>query len=155
MLRFTTLFSVITLMSLSLWTAGCGSKGYEETDATSSEGEHDESGHGDHDDGDHDHGDHDHGDHDHGAAADPEKIAANLAKLSAEDRTAAEKQKICPVTEDLLGMMGAPIKLDVKGQTVFLCCKGCKKKILADPETYLAKLGGSGDHGEHDHEGHE
>ena len=68
------------------------------------------------------------------------KIAAELAKLSAEDRALATKQKTCPVTGELLGSMGAPIKIDVKGQPVFICCEGCKEDLLAKPDEYLAKL---------------
>jgi YHS domain-containing protein len=67
-------------------------------------------------------------------------IAAELAKLPAKDRALAEKQKTCPVTGERLGAMGAPYKLVVKGQTVFLCCPGCKDKILKDPDKYLEKL---------------
>ena len=36
--------------------------------------------------------------------------------------------------------MGAPIKVDVNGQPVFICCEGCKDKLLSKPEEYLAKL---------------
>src|SRR6476469_7672944 len=38
------------------------------------------------------------------------EIVAALAKLSAEDRAIAEKQKVCPVSGEPLGTMGAPIK---------------------------------------------
>jgi YHS domain-containing protein len=68
------------------------------------------------------------------------EITAALAKLPAEDRTLAEKQKVCPVSGEALGTMGAPPKMEVKGQTVFLCCEGCKDKLLANPDEYLAKL---------------
>jgi len=68
------------------------------------------------------------------------QVTANLAKLSAEDRALAEKQKVCPVSGEELGSMGPPIKLDVKGQPVFICCDGCRDKLLANPEEYLAKL---------------
>jgi len=69
-------------------------------------------------------------------------IAKSLAKLSPEDRAAAEAQKVCPVSGEKLGagLMGAPIKVTVKGQTVFLCCSGCKEDIEKDPDKYLAKL---------------
>ena len=63
-----------------------------------------------------------------------------LSGLSAKDRALAEKQRICPVTDELLGSMGTPVKITVKGRTVFLCCKGCEKKIKADPDKYLKKL---------------
>ena len=72
-------------------------------------------------------------------APSPEILAA-LAKLSAEDRAAAKKQRICPVSEAALGSMGTPPKVDVKGRTVFICCEGCRKPLLEDPEKYIAKL---------------
>ena len=36
--------------------------------------------------------------------------------------------------------MDAPIKLDVKGKPVFICCKGCKAKVDKDPDAILAKV---------------
>lgn len=69
------------------------------------------------------------------------KIKANLASLSTEDRALAEKQKICPVSGEPLGGMGAPKKLSVAGQDVFICCAGCEKEITSEPEKYLAKVG--------------
>jgi len=69
-------------------------------------------------------------------AASPE----GLAELSAEDRAAAEKQRICPVSGALLGSMGKPYKVTVKGRTVFLCCEGCEAKIKKDPDKYLQKI---------------
>ena len=74
-----------------------------------------------------------------GSAADA-GIAAALEELPIEDKSLAETQKICPVSGELLGTMGAPIKVDVNGQPVFICCEGCKDKLLSKPEEYLAKL---------------
>lgn len=68
------------------------------------------------------------------------KIEAALANLSPEDRARAREQKYCPELDSLLGSMGTPIKLLVEGKPVFLCCSGCKKKALADPQATLAKL---------------
>jgi Cu(I)/Ag(I) efflux system membrane fusion protein len=65
---------------------------------------------------------------------------ANLAKLSDADRAAALKQATCPISGKQLGAMGVPIKIELAGQTVFLCCEGCKDKALADPQAALAKL---------------
>lgn len=68
-------------------------------------------------------------------------IAANLDKLSAEDRKLAEAQKICVIQQDVpLGAMGVPVKITLKGQPVFLCCKGCIEKAEADADKTLAKL---------------
>lgn len=87
--------------------------------------------------------DHDHADHDDDGkvgASDMDKMKAELAKLSEGDRTSAEKQHMCPVSGVMLGAMGAPIKVDVKGQDVWICCDGCKDKLMATPDEYLAKL---------------
>ncbi len=47
-------------------------------------------------------------------------------------------QRTCPVMGDVLGEMGEPIPVSVKGQTVFVCCKGCVSKVQRDPDKYLA-----------------
>ena len=60
-----------------------------------------------------------------------EKIAKALAKLSPEDRAAAEKQKLCVVMKKSeLGSMGVPIKLMQDGKPLFLCCEGCVDAAL-------------------------
>ena len=67
---------------------------------TSSNGSGDAGSHAEHDHDDHEHGDHDHGSKDGQTAM--EKMAEGLAKLSDADRASAEKQHICPVTDDML-----------------------------------------------------
>lgn len=47
-------------------------------------------------------------------------------------------QRTCPVMGDILGEMGEPIPVAVKGQTVYVCCKGCVGKVQRDPDKYLA-----------------
>ena len=72
--------------------------------------------------------------------AKPDDVAAERAKLSPDDRALVEAQEWCVVNGDeRLGSMGPPLKLDIKGQPVFVCCKGCKKKAEADPDKTLAK----------------
>ena len=74
--------------------------------------------------------------------AQPDEVAGERAKLSPDDRTLVEAQEWCVVsTEERLGAMGPPLKLDIKGQAVFVCCKGCKRKAEADPDKTLAKAG--------------
>jgi hypothetical protein len=73
--------------------------------------------------------------------ADEATIKANLAKLSPEDRKLAEEQKWCAIeNESLLGAMGTPIKIMIKDQPVFLCCKGCVKSAKKDPDKTLEKV---------------
>ena len=85
----------------------------------------------------------DHGDagHDHDSA----EIQEALAQLSDEDRAAAEKQRVCPVSDEPLGSMGKPRKVTVtpsdgQPRDVFLCCAGCESAIKGDPDKFLAKL---------------
>jgi Cu(I)/Ag(I) efflux system membrane fusion protein len=69
------------------------------------------------------------------------KLAAALAGLSAEDRALVDAQKFCPVLKNnRLGSMGPPVKLDVDGQPVFVCCEGCKDQALDDPPKTLAQV---------------
>ena len=73
-------------------------------------------------------------------ADDEAKIKVNLAKLPEADRKVAEAQRYCAVEDDdRLGSMGVPVKVLIKDQPVFLCCKGCAKKANADPDKTLAK----------------
>jgi outer membrane murein-binding lipoprotein Lpp/YHS domain-containing protein len=82
-----------------------------------------------------------HANHNHNYSGDDlEKMKAELAKLSPEDAASAEKQHLCPVSGEMLGTMGAPIKVDVNGQQVWICCDGCKKALLENPDEHLAKL---------------
>jgi hypothetical protein len=70
-----------------------------------------------------------------------DELQAALARLSPEDRQLALAQKYCPVMEDSrLGEMGPPIKLEIKGQAVFICCKGCRSKALREADITLAKV---------------
>lgn len=85
-----------------------------------------------------------HAGHDH-AASESTDVEKALAELSAEDRALAEKQKLCPVSDEPLGSMGVPPKVVVKDKagvshTVFLCCAGCESDLLNDPDTYLKKI---------------
>ena len=78
---------------------------------------------------------------DKNAAAVEKEIAESLGKLSAADRKLADAQRYCPImTQVKLGEMGPPIKLTIKGQSVFLCCGGCRKAAEKDPDKTLAKL---------------
>jgi hypothetical protein len=83
------------------------------------------------------------------------EASATLAKLPSKERAAAESQKYCAVANtSFLGSMGAPIKLELNGKPVYLCCEGCEAKAKANPVATLAKveqLKKAGKHGGHDH----
>jgi uncharacterized protein (TIGR03000 family) len=69
------------------------------------------------------------------------EVAANIAKLAPEDQKAVQAQRFCAVQEGIrLGSMGVPVKVTLKGQTVYLCCEGCQEKANADPDKTLEKV---------------
>lgn len=67
-------------------------------------------------------------------------MMAALDKLSPEDRQLATVQRRCPVTGKLLGSMGAPLRVEIAGHSVLICCRGCRAALLDTPEKYLAVL---------------
>jgi len=73
------------------------------------------------------------------AAPEPEDLK-NIEQLPEADRKRALAQRICPVTDAALGSMGVPVKITLRGQTVFLCCKGCLGKAKRSPDEMLRKL---------------
>jgi Cu(I)/Ag(I) efflux system membrane fusion protein len=68
------------------------------------------------------------------------KLEISLGQLSPADRELAERQRVCPIAGMLLGSMGVPIRVEAGGESVFLCCEGCRGRLLSDPEKYLRKL---------------
>ncbi|HEY5313442.1 MAG TPA: efflux RND transporter periplasmic adaptor subunit, partial [Pirellulales bacterium] len=69
------------------------------------------------------------------------KIKASLASLPPHDRKLATAQRFCAVLEtSRLGAMGPPVKLVLDGQSVFVCCEGCREEALENPQATLAKL---------------
>ena len=75
------------------------------------------------------------------SAADQVKIRAMMEKLSPEDRRLAETQVFCAIDQDSpLGSMGPIHKVMVKGQPVFLCCKGCEAEAKTHPDETLLQF---------------
>lgn len=67
--------------------------------------------------------------------------SATLAKLPSKEQAAIESQKYCAIANtSLLGSMGTPVKLEISGKPVYLCCKGCLAKATANPDATLAKV---------------
>ena len=74
--------------------------------------------------------------------AEAREIEEAFSKLNADDRKLAEEQVICPVNEIKLGSsgMGTPIRVSLPGRDVMICCEGCRKRLVADPEKYFSIL---------------
>jgi len=64
----------------------------------------------------------------------------HISKLPEAEAALARKQRICPVMEKPLGSMGTPIKVEVQGRMVYICCEGCREELLEKPEESLARL---------------
>lgn len=80
--------------------------------------------------------------------SDPAKYAAGRPEITISSATQADaaliaRQKACPVMDEPLGSMGNPVKVLVGDKPIFLCCKGCIKKIQAEPAKYLAMVYGN------------
>ena len=130
-MKHVTLLAPAAILALAIAVVGCNTSTPVST-TTSTPAEQDE------------HAGHDHGDHAQqgsaGGQTDMEQMKSELAKLSLEDAASAEKQHFCPVSGEMLGTMGAPKKVDVKGQQVWICCDSCRESLLKEPDDYLAKL---------------
>ncbi len=79
--------------------------------------------------------------------ANPAKYAAVRPKITISSATQADaslirKQAKCPVMDEPLGSMGQPVKVTIGNKPIFLCCKGCIKKIQAHPAKYLSMVHG-------------
>jgi YHS domain-containing protein len=61
-------------------------------------------------------------------------------KATKTDGALIARQRLCPVMDEPLNSMGGPWKIYAKGRPVFVCCKGCIKKIQTNPDFYLAKI---------------
>ena len=77
-----------------------------------------------------------------GNEAEAKEIKESFSGLSPEDRNLAEEQVICPVTEVKLGTMGmgTPIRVELNERDIMICCEGCRKSLVNDPEKYYEIL---------------
>ena len=66
-----------------------------------------------------------------------------ISTATAGDAKAIARQRVCPVMDEPLGGMGEPLKVMIGDKPVYLCCKGCVKKIEAEPLKYLEMVYGS------------
>jgi hypothetical protein len=129
------------MLVLALGIYGCGPAADTAADSAASSEESGDDDHGDHDhEGeDHDEADHDHEGDDHGDE-DADDVEASINKLPEADQVLARAQVICPVGGRALGDMGMPIKVDLDGRAVFVCCEHCIEDLKADPAKFLAVL---------------
>ena len=70
----------------------------------------------------------------------PPSLEVRLGTPEQRQACSGDAQRLCPETGEPLGSMGTPIKVMVKEQPVFICCKACEKGVLADPDATLKKV---------------
>lgn len=134
MLRVAAPMGLMFSAALALSLAGCNSK--TPHSSPTQRAEQAKSGHDTHTE----HAHEDHADYADIGTNDMDSMKAELAKLAPDDAASAERQHFCLVSGEMLGTMGAPKKIEVNGQHVWICCDGCEDKLLANPDEYLAKL---------------
>ncbi len=54
------------------------------------------------------------------------------------------KQAICPVTGDTFTIHASTPVVVYKGEQYYMCCPGCDREFMKDPEKYLGEMKGSG-----------
>ena len=59
-------------------------------------------------------------------------------QTTSADNAAIQRQRVCPVTGQLLGSHGQPTKVLIGDHALYLCCAGCLPEVQRRPETYLA-----------------
>jgi Cu(I)/Ag(I) efflux system membrane fusion protein len=68
------------------------------------------------------------------------EMLTEINKLPPDEAALAIKQGFCPIADTRLGEMGVPIAIDVNGQSIFVCCEGCRADLLQDPDKALKHL---------------
>ncbi|GIW99229.1 MAG: hypothetical protein KatS3mg111_2562 [Pirellulaceae bacterium] len=72
------------------------------------------------------------------------EVRPGVFEATLADAEAIAAQGSCPVMDEPLGGMGTPLKVNVRGNSVYLCCAGCAKRLTAEPDAYLEKLAQQG-----------
>jgi YHS domain-containing protein len=62
------------------------------------------------------------------------------AKATKADAATIARQRLCPVSGEPLNSMGGAWKVIVRGEPVFVCCKGCVRTVQENPVQYLSKV---------------
>lgn len=80
-----------------------------------------------------------------------ESAALTVTTATKADEPALARMKRCPVSGEELGSMGPPLKVARGESSTFLCCKGCLKKVEADPGKYLGAAAAPDAKADHKH----
>lgn len=76
----------------------------------------------------------------------PQRVSAVQIETATEtDSPAVSAQSVCPVMRQRLGAHGTPLKLSYRGRQLFVCCRGCVRKVASNPDYYF-QTASSGSH---------
>src|SRR5690349_4691821 len=67
-----------------------------------------------------------------GAVGAPQAAGPSVAPTAASAGYGG--QTTCPVSGAVLGRTGPAVAVNVKGQTIYVCCQGCAAKVQAAPD---------------------
>jgi hypothetical protein len=68
-------------------------------------------------------------------------VTVQQVALTEADRPLIARQQNCPVRGTPLGQHGAPLKLLIDGNPVFVCCNGCIDQLEKHPQSHVAGQG--------------
>jgi Cu+-exporting ATPase len=72
------------------------------------------------------------------AAGDGQQPDAGKGQADESTQTAEAAKLFCPVSEEEITVEES-VAFEYDGKRYYVCCNGCKRKFLADPETYAKK----------------
>lgn len=72
--------------------------------------------------------------------ASPETYLAKVNEAVIAEQKPGYPMTTCVVSAEALGEMGAPIEMVHGTRLVRLCCKGCRKAFLKEPDKFLAQI---------------
>ncbi len=61
------------------------------------------------------------------------------AALTEADRDAVLRQRVCPVSGDVLGTKGRAVKVLIGEVPIYVCCKDCIRAVRQAPDQYLPR----------------
>lgn len=70
----------------------------------------------------------------------PPQARIAVSRATRADIAAVKAQGYCPVMNQPLGNRETPVKVEIDGRPLYVCCKDCVTKVETNPDLYLAKV---------------
>jgi YHS domain-containing protein len=69
-----------------------------------------------------------------------EKVQGTQEELSSMGKPVNIGNKICPVSDEEIGLMGEGVQVEYEGKIYNLCCPMCVQTFNAEPQKYIEKI---------------